>query len=112
LRWKFGTPNRSLRNYDEIVSKYQEKLSKIDPNIVSPFSKNMPVVDQNNIGFWLSRMKDLNSNLVKLTNKSSESGLDKTLLPHPLMGKMVLREMLMWNAYHTEHHFNILQLKY
>ena len=30
--------------------------------------------------------------------------LDHYLLPHPLLGKITLREMLFFSAYHIQHH--------
>ncbi|WP_231962837.1 DinB family protein [Polaribacter sp. KT25b] len=42
----------------------------------------------------------------------SEKNLDTLVLPHPLMGKMTVREIIMWTAYHTEHHTKTLQNLY
>jgi hypothetical protein len=50
--------------------------------------------------------------LKKKIQKFSEQDLDTLLVAHPLMGKMTLREMLMWNAYHTKHHELVLRDKY
>ena len=42
--------------------------------------------------------------------KFSVSDLDTYLLPHPLLGKMTIREISLWTAYHTEHHYKILKM--
>ena len=34
----------------------------------------------------------------------SEKQLDTFILPHPLLGKLTLREMLYFTIYHAEHH--------
>jgi len=34
----------------------------------------------------------------------SEEQLDRLLLPHPLLGKLTLREMLYFTIYHVQHH--------
>jgi hypothetical protein len=115
LRWKFGKPNREARNYDEVVAKYHQKLSdgeRLKMNVVSPYSKTMPDIDDQNITQWKERFIKVNQKLAKLSTKYSQSDLNSILLPHPLMGKMMLGEMLMWNAYHTKHHHNILIEKY
>lgn len=111
LKWKFGTSNRPSRNYDEVISKYHEKLGKAQ-GIISPFSSNMPDSPANEMNQWLAKLSLLNTQLNKITEKISDKHFDTVLIPHPLMGKMTLREILMWNTYHTKHHFNILNEKY
>ncbi len=34
----------------------------------------------------------------------SDKNLDKVLLPHPLLGKMMVRELLHFTYFHTDHH--------
>ena len=46
------------------------------------------------------------------TKKISEKNLDSLVIPHPLMGKMTIREIIMWTVYHTEHHTKTLQKFY
>jgi hypothetical protein len=36
--------------------------------------------------------------------KFSEKDLDTLILPHPLLGKVTLREMLYFTIYHVQHH--------
>ncbi len=112
LKWRFGTSNRPSRNFEEVVARYEEKLSKAGPGVVGPFSRNMPDSLANEAEKYLSQLHELNQKLNKATLKLSEKQLDTILLPHPLMGKMTLREILMWNAYHTLHHVNVLKAKY
>jgi hypothetical protein len=38
----------------------------------------------------------------------SESSLDQTGLPHPLLGLLTVREMLAFTAYHTSHHLALI----
>jgi DinB superfamily len=111
LKWKFGTSNRPSRIYDEVISRYHQKLSQAG-DVVSPFSKNMPDPEYQDAPQWFAEFTTLNDKLIKKSKKLDETKLDKLLLPHPLMGKMTLREILMWNAYHTEHHLAILKQKY
>lgn len=112
LKWRFGTSNRPSRTYDEVISRYEEKLAKAAPGVVGPFSRNMPDSPHSESGKWLNKLSSLNDKLNKTTLKLSDKQMDTLLLPHPLMGKMTLREMLMWNAYHTHHHINVLKEKY
>ena len=39
----------------------------------------------------------------------SESALDRYRLPHPLLGKLTVREMLLFTFYHHEHHANTVK---
>ncbi len=111
LRWKFGTSNREARTYNEVVNRYHEKLKQVG-NVVSPYSASMPDLSFDEFGKWANDFSTLNDNLVKKILKLKDEKLDKLLLPHPLMGKMTLREILMWNAYHTKHHCDVLLEKY
>jgi hypothetical protein len=112
LKWKFGKNNRDNRSYDDVVTRYNEKLQNLDNGVTSPFSKNMPVVTQKDISNWLDKLELLNHKLASKTLSKSDKDLDTILIPHPLMGRMTMREILMWNAYHTDHHFQILNTKY
>lgn len=112
LKWRFGTSNRPSRSYDEVVNRYQEKLAAVGPGIVGPFSRNMPSSISAESEIWFKRLNTLNQKLNQLTTKLDDKSLDTVLLPHPLMGRMTLREILMWNAYHTNHHIEVLQEKY
>jgi hypothetical protein len=38
----------------------------------------------------------------------SEQALDRYRLPHPLLGRLTVREMLLFTLYHSVHHFNLL----
>ncbi|CAN5267722.1 hypothetical protein BH11BAC6_BH11BAC6_08480 [soil metagenome] len=42
--------------------------------------------------------------LCKRVNAYKETALDIYILPHPLLGKLTLREMLYFNILHGEHH--------
>ncbi len=111
LKYRFGKCNRALREYDEVVDKYHVKLQKAG-NVISPFSQSMPNIKEDQKLAILGELKQLNTKLASKSLKVSEKYLDTVLLPHPLMGKMTLREILMWNAYHLKHHDIILQQKY
>jgi hypothetical protein len=112
LKWKFGTNNRENRSFDTIVSRYKEKLSQVPGGVVSPFSQKMPSPTYEESGHWLEKWEQQNNSLNVKTMKLKESQLDSVLVPHPLMGRMTLREILMWNGYHAHHHYTILKEKY
>ena len=47
--------------------------------------------------------------LVHKLDKFTEDDLDKYVLPHPLLGKLTLREMLCFTIYHVRHHEEIVK---
>lgn len=115
LRWKFGTANRPSRSFEEVVEKYRSRLAAAKAEgreIVSPFSKNMAATLVENKSAEITDFQKVNSKFLKKIVKYSERDLDVLILPHPAMGRMTLREILMWNAHHVEHHLLILKEKY
>jgi len=111
LKYKYGIANRPVRDYDAIVTRYLERL-KDYKNIVSPYSKEMKVPKLKDKQYLINRLKVESKKLQHKTKKLSNKHLDTLILPHPLMGKMPIRELIMWTAYHTEHHSKQLIEKY
>ncbi|WP_264520685.1 DinB family protein [Flavobacterium sp. N1994] len=101
LKFLFGKANRPSKTYEELVKRYQDKLqaggratSRFVPKVI-PISQKMELIE------------NLNLMIPKLTSKITrftETDLDVIILPHPLLGKITLREMLYFTAYHVEHH--------
>jgi len=110
LRWKFGKPNREIRTYDEVVTRYQEKLKNIPPGVTSPIEISDFTVD--NKSACIRDYKKAGHKLSAQIKKWPDQKLDAYLLPHPLMGRMPIRELLMWTDYHNYHHLKILKEKY
>lgn len=111
LKYKFGTNNRDNRTYPQIVKKYQDKLAA-NPGVVANISRNMPEMTLTNKSSYISKLDKEKMKLIKKFQKWTEHDLDTYLLPHPLLGRMTIREIIIWTAYHTEHHYNILKSKY
>ena len=103
LKYKFGLSNRPSRSYEEVVKKYQEKLEEnkdktiaFNENLKSPLLKDRPRL--------LTRLQIQHKKSQYKTRKISDVNLDTLVIPDPLMGKMTVKELIMWAAYHTEHH--------
>ena len=111
LKFKFGTNNRANRDYQQIVKKYQAKLADY-PGVVADISKKMPLMTLSNKALYISKLVKEEKRLANKIQKWTEFDLDTYLLPHPLLGKMTIREIAIWTAYHTEHHYTILKLNY
>ena len=109
LKLKFGKANRPARSYDQVKERYLEKLAK-NRAVVSPFSEKMPDTPVSGKAEWIEKLKKEKDKTIKLIDKKwSEKDLDTCLIPHPLMGRMVVREFLLWTAYHTHHHLNLIK---
>lgn len=108
LRYKFGKANREVRSYNEIVKRYQDKLLK-NKEKARMFNINVKAPSEKSLFQLVSTLKIQNKKLQYKTQRFKNKDLDTLILPHPLMGKMPVREIIMWTAYHTEHHTNILK---
>lgn len=54
---------------------------------------------------WRKVGKDIENNL----ENWSEKDLDRYRAPHPLLGKMTVRELLFFTVYHNQHHVNSIK---
>jgi hypothetical protein len=95
----FGRSNRPSRTFDELVGKYQAKLA-------SGGTASRPFVpgDPRNLNKVYRRLGGTVDRLRRRIDRFSEKELDTLILPHPLLGKLTLREMLYFTAYHAKHH--------
>ena len=111
LRFKFGKANRPVRDYDAIVQRYQERLEDAKGKTFKG-SENMKIPTLSDKHYILNRLQTEYKKLQYKTRKISDKNLDTVILPHPLMGKMPVREIIMWTAYHVEHHTASLKTNY
>lgn len=102
----FGRPVAKSRSYEQIRDTYRLVLSQggvatrpyIPP--VTEAEERAPLVQQ------FAQVKD---KMLLLLDKWTEEELDSYQVPHPLLGKLTVREVLYFTAYHNEHHLTALQ---
>ncbi|RPE09824.1 DinB family protein [Chitinophaga lutea] len=102
----FGRSVGRSRSYDQIRDTYRAVLTKggvatrpyIPP--VTEAEERVPLAQQ----FLLQKDK-----MVVLLDKWTEEELDRYQVPHPLLGKLTVREVLYFTAYHNRHHLVTLQ---
>ncbi len=111
LKYKFGVCNRAPRSYEIVAKKYQEKLLK-NKEKAEKYNKKLKKPSLKDRERLLTRFQIQQKKLQYKTKKISERNLDTLVIPHPLMGKMTVREIIMWTAHHTEHHLETLKLLY
>ncbi|MFM7859446.1 MAG: DinB family protein [Flammeovirgaceae bacterium] len=104
LQLMFGRTNRPSRSYEELVAKYQLKLQAGGkaPKRFCP-GANIAITKQAHI------LQKIIAQLCARIDTLTENQLDLYILPHPLLGKITLREMLYFTIYHVEHHHKQLQ---
>ena len=108
LRLLFGKPNRTPRSYAELVDRYRQKLAaggtatgRFVPATITWLEKDKKIV----------AFKNETETMIRRLNSWREDQLDQYLLPHPLLGKLTLREMLFFSGYHIEHHKELLEAR-
>lgn len=101
LKLMFGRANRSSRSYDQLVEKYQGKLSA---GGYAPGRFTPAIVHLEQRELLLKKLEKLVHSLSNRTQGFSEHQLEKLILPHPLLGKLTLREMIYFTIYHAGHH--------
>ncbi|CAN5308216.1 DinB family protein [soil metagenome] len=95
----FGKANRPSLSYDELIAKYKIKLQEGGKST----TRFLPDGTCDRIKLQDALDRHVNALSGKL-DSFSENELDKFILPHPLLGKLTLREMLYFTIYHVEHH--------
>jgi len=109
MRLLFGTSNRETRGYATVVEKYHLKIAKGGVASKRFTPKPYTSADKKRL---LDNYTAYSEKLERLVNRFSEKDLDKYILPHPLLGKLTLREMMFFTIYHTQHHSNSLKELY
>jgi len=105
LRLLFGKSNRPSRSYEGLVEKYKTKLAE-GGRASGQFIPEQ--ADWGKRGKLLRKLENLVSTLIQKVEKTPESQLDTLILPHPILGKLTLREMLFFTIYHVQHHQNLV----
>jgi hypothetical protein len=105
-RLLFGKANRPSKTYDALINRYNEKLS-LGGRASGRFVP--PVISTDQKDALIKLILNSVNNLCKRIEKFSETELDNLILPHPLLGKITIREMMYFTAYHVEHHENIIK---
>jgi len=108
VRLYTGKPNRPSRNYDELVNKYNLKLKQggrasgiYIPKIISPQTGKETML--------ISFTKSMEKLITSIDTKWVDQQLDQYLAPHPLLGKITLRELCYFTIHHTFHHLDIIK---
>jgi DinB superfamily len=109
LRLMFGRARRPSMTYDDFVARYQKALA--EGGKAGRFGPSERA--EEDVEAWRAAiMRDfaqLNVALRNAIRRWPEGKLDRLLLPHPLLGKLTVREMLFFTLYHQRHHIAVVE---
>ena len=109
LQATFGKAEKPSMTYEELCQLYRDEIAKgakasgrYLPNQETPteraIEKKKELLDQ-----WSKASADL----VSVAEKWEEDDLDQYQLPHPIIGKLTVREMLFFTIYHNLRHASL-----
>lgn len=101
LKLLFGKANRASLHYEKLVKKYQKKLEN-GGKAPSRFIPSEKVINRG-LKQKASLKREIDTLVLRL-DQFDEKELDTLILPHPLLGKLTLRELLYFTIYHVKHH--------
>jgi hypothetical protein len=107
LRIFFGKLNRHVLNYHEVVERYKAKLdagSKASAPFIPKKLSTQPS-QQELIGAYIHSYENFQKKIARIPADK----LDQYLLPHPILGKLTLREMIYFTIYHVSHHHALVK---
>ena len=101
LRASFGINKREKTNFDETIKHYHQVLKE---GLQAPSSFNYNNVKEKGRQALLDTWSNELNKLLVHVDKWSEEDLDKYQLPHPVLGKLSIREILLFTDFHNKHH--------
>jgi hypothetical protein len=105
----FGTPvNSTSRSYEQMKDAYVTVLGRGGVT-TRPYIPAVTEAHQREI--LLQQMHAQRDKMIAQLDKWTEEELDKYQVPHPLLGKITVRECLYFTAYHNYHHLHTLQVR-
>lgn len=105
LWFMFGKPRRASMTYDGLREHYLAKLAA--GGDAGRFAPSQRVLTDR--AAVLASHEQANRDLRLAIARWSDAALDRHQLPHPLMGKLTLREMLFFTLYHQLHHIDVVK---
>lgn len=105
LQAMFGSADRPSRSYEAVCQVYRDEIAKgaVASGRYLP-DQQTPENAEGVKSDLLNQFSKASSDLVSIAENWREDELDGYLLPHPLIGKLTIREMLYFTIYHNLRH--------
>ena len=97
----FGKTDRANHSYQQLTDTYIEQLAE-GGQAPSRFLPEPVAFEQK--AELIKKLQDLIDQLKVIVKAAQEKDLETLLIPHPLLGKITLKEMLYNAIYHVQHH--------
>jgi uncharacterized damage-inducible protein DinB len=106
LLLRFGWSGRPSRSFEEVRDIYRVALAQGGQasGRYLPSPRREGISDQEWRAKVLDRWRQAGEDLRDALPRWSEKALDRYVLPHPLLGKLTVREILFFTLYHNHHH--------
>ncbi len=109
LKVMFGKTKGVSLTYNELIKKYSNSLDN-GAKASGLFIPKKPDASQ------IAKLAQSLSNSINKLNQKisdfSEEELDTVRLPHPILGKITVREMMYFSIYHVEHHLESIKINF
>lgn len=106
LRAMFGKPDKASMSYEALCQRYREAISKgaqaSGPYL--PRQEDAASHAETRKKQLLGQFAIASTELVGVIERWNEKELDAYLLPHPILGKLTIREMIFFTIYHNLRH--------
>ncbi len=109
LRVAFGSPRAESRRFLTLIDAYRAALSA--GGQAGPFAPEAKPLPPDLDGYRrevIDRWCMAHAEVVAGARRWDEAALDRYAIKHPLLGRLTVREMLMFAHYHESHHLNLL----
>jgi uncharacterized damage-inducible protein DinB len=106
LQAMFGKHQKDSMSYEELCQIYRDEIAK-GAQASGRYLPNQESPDENaeeKKRDLLDQFSKASTELVSAVEKWEENELDEYLLPHPILGKLTIREMLFFTIYHNLRH--------
>ncbi|WP_323757825.1 DinB family protein [Roseivirga sp.] len=107
IKLKFGKANRPSKTFDQLVERYKENLSL---GGVASAAFTPQKVDFNQKEKLINQLQNNIESINQKLDKWAEAQLDEFIFPHPLLGKITIREMMYFTIHHADHHRNLIKI--
>lgn len=101
---KWGIPTHASRSYDAVVEAYHTALG----GGRAATGAFVALIPNPKLSLLTEEFMRDYAALIDLLGQWEEKALDEHIIPHPLMGPLTVREMLLFTAYHLRHHLQIM----
>ena len=109
LRFAFGSATAPSRSYDEIEALYTKALA--DGGTAGRFTPpaERSAMDSARRDAIMDAHSETLRGMTQAMERWTEAQLDAHRLPHPLIGKLTVREMMLFTLLHNQHHVAVAE---